>query len=38
MQSSVAVAPPSAVFIVAEDGLHPNVVDAVDVGETMGAA
>jgi hypothetical protein len=35
-QLSDAVAPPSAPFIVAVDGLHPSDVDAVDVGVTTG--
>jgi hypothetical protein len=38
LQSSVAVAPPSAAVIVADIGLHPSDVDAVDVGVTIGAA
>jgi hypothetical protein len=36
LQSSVAVTPPSVALIVAVDGLHPSVVDAVDVGVTTG--
>ena len=36
MQLSEAVAPSNAALIVAVDGLHPSVVDAVDVGVTTG--
>jgi hypothetical protein len=36
LQLSDAVALPSAVLIVALDGLHPRVVDAVDVTVTTG--
>ena len=35
-QLSDAVAPPSAPFIVAVDGLHPRAVDPVAVGVTIG--
>jgi hypothetical protein len=35
-QLSEAVAPPNAPLIVADDGLHPSAVDAVDVGVTTG--
>src|SRR5215831_3403188 len=37
LQLSVAVAPPSALLISAEDGLHPSDADAVDVAVTVGA-
>jgi hypothetical protein len=36
LQLSEAVAPPNAVLIVAVDGLHPSVVDEVELGVTTG--
>jgi hypothetical protein len=38
LQLSEAVAPPSVALIVADDGLQPRDVDAVDVAVIIGAA